>query len=587
MCKEQIKEIDIKRHSAAHILAMAVLDLHPDVKFGIGPVIDDGFYYDFETENPITEDELKKIEKKMKKLISQNIDFEKSELDIDEAKAKFENAGQKYKTEIIDDLKVEGEETISIYKSKDFEDLCRGPHVKNSKEINTKALKITRLAGAYWKSDENREQLTRVYGVLFETKEELAKYNQRLAEAKKRDHRKLGKELDLFFFSNTVGSGLPMLTEKGATIRRILERFIVDEELRRGYKHVYTQDIAKIDLYKKSGHYPYYKDSMYAPIEIDKEQFMLRPMTCPHHFELFLRKPHSYRDLPVRYAELAKLYRYEQSGELSGLMRVRSFTLADAHIFCADDEQAGDEISRALDLIEFVSKKFGLKMGKDYWYTLALGDRNDAKKYYKDDKAWDTSEEILRNILKNRDCVFNEEKNEAAFYGPKIDIQMKNVSGKEDTAFTVQYDFVMPKRFDLNYTNESGEKQETIVVHRSSIGALERIMAFLIEHYAGAFPLWLSPIQAVVIPVSDKFNDYGQSVAERLQMEGFRAELDNNSETLGKRIRVAQKAKTPYMLVVGEKEVADNTVAVRSRDNGDEGVISVDTFVKKMKEEIS
>ncbi|XLQ19787.1 MAG: threonine--tRNA ligase [Candidatus Moraniibacteriota bacterium] len=587
MCGEQTKEIDVKRHSAAHILAMAVLDLHPDAKLGIGPVIDDGFYYDFETQNPITEDELKKIEKKMKKLISQNIDFEKSELDIDEAKAKFEADGQKYKVEIIDDLKKEGEKTISIYKSKDFEDLCRGPHVENSKEINAKALKITRLAGAYWKSDENREQLTRIYGVLFETNEELAEYNQRLVEAKKRDHRKLGKELDLFTFSETVGSGLPMLTEKGATVRRVLERFIVDEELRRGYKHVYTQDIAKVDLYKKSGHYPYYKDSMYAPIEIDGEQFMLRPMTCPHHFELFLRKPHSYRDLPVRYAELAKLYRYEQSGELSGLMRVRSFTLADAHIFCADAEQAGSEISKALDLIDFIAEKFGLKMGEDYWYTLALGDRTDEKKYYKDDAAWDTAEDVLRNILENRNCHFTEEINGAAFYGPKIDIQMKNVSGKEDTAFTVQYDFVMPKRFDLNYTNESGEKQETIVVHRSSIGALERIMAFLIEHYAGAFPLWLSPVQAVVIPVSDKFNDYGQSVVERLQQEGFRAELDNDSETLGKRIRVAQKAKTPYMLVVGEKEVTDTTVAVRSRDNGDEGVISIDDFVEKMKEEIN
>jgi len=586
MCGEQTKEIDVKRHSAAHILAMAVLDLHPDAKLGIGPVIDDGFYYDFETENPITEDELKKIEKKMKKLISQNIDFEKSELPINEARAKFEKENQKYKVEIIDDLASAGEETVSIYKSKDFEDLCRGPHVENSKEINAKALKITRLAGAYWKSDQDREQLTRIYGVLFNTREELDDYNKRLIEAKKRDHRKIGKDLDLFTFSDTVGKGLPMLTEKGATIRRVLERFIVDEEIKRGYKHVYTQDIAKISLYEKSGHYPYYKDSMYSPIEIDDEQFMLRPMTCPHHYELYLRKPHSYRELPVRYAELAKLYRYEQSGELSGLMRVRSFTLADAHIFCADANQAGDEISRALDLIDFIAEKFGLKMGEDYWYTLSLGDRTDEKKYFKDDAAWDTAEDILRNILENRDCHFTEEANEAAFYGPKIDVQMKNVSGKEDTAFTVQYDFVMPKRFNLVYTNEQGEEQETIVVHRSSIGALERIMAFLIEHYAGAFPLWLAPVQVVIIPVSDKFNDYGREVLERLQHEGIRVELDNDSETLGKRVRVAQKAKVPYMLVVGEKEMTDKTIAVRSRDNGDEGVISIDDFVKNIKEVI-
>ncbi len=403
---------------------------------------------------------------------------------------------------------------------------------------------------------------------------------------KERDHKKLGKELDLFTFSDAVGKGLPLFTPKGSVIRRELERFIVDEEIRRGYLHVYTPDIAKLDLYKKSGHYPHYKDSMYAPIEIEDEQFMLRPMTCPHHFELYLRKPVSYRELPMRIAELAKLYRYEQSGELMGLQRVRTFCLADAHIICADEEQTVDEISRALDLIEYVTSVFGLKLDVDYRYRLSLGDRANTEKYYKNDAGWERGEESLRKLMRNRGSKFEEAKDEAAFYGPKIDIQMKNVNGKEDTAFTVQYDFCMPDRFDLTYIGEDGEKHRAFVVHRSSIGAIERIMAFLIEKYGGAFPLWLSPVQARVLPVSEKHNAYATEVLNELKAANIRAEVDDANESLGKKIRSAKQEKIPYLLVVGDKEVEAKTVSVESRDKGKLDSLSVTDFIARASGEI-
>ncbi|MBI5405933.1 threonine--tRNA ligase [Candidatus Kaiserbacteria bacterium] len=403
---------------------------------------------------------------------------------------------------------------------------------------------------------------------------------------KERDHKKLGKELDLFTFSDSVGKGLPLFTPKGSVVRRELERFIVDEEIRRGYLHVYTPDIAKIDLYKKSGHYPHYKDSMYAPIEIDKEQFMLRPMTCPHHFELYLRKPVSYRELPMRIAELAKLYRYEQSGEIMGLQRVRTFCLADAHIICANEEQAVDEISGALDLIEYVTSVFDLALDVDYRYRLSLGDRANTEKYYANDDGWEKAEDLLRKLMQKRGSKFEEAKDEAAFYGPKIDIQMKNVNGKEDTAFTVQYDFCMPERFDLSYIGEDGEKHRAFVVHRSSIGAIERIMAFLIEKYAGAFPLWLAPVQATVLSVSEKHAAYAREVANALRAENIRANVDDTNESLGKKIRNAKTEKIPYSLVVGDAEVAAKTVSVDSRDHGKLGATSLSDFIAKAVEEI-
>ena len=407
-----------------------------------------------------------------------------------------------------------------------------------------------------------------------------------IEEAEKRDHRKLGKDLDLFVFSDIVGKGLPLWTEKGATIKRELERFIIDEEIKRGYKHVCTPDIAKVDLYKKSGHYPYYKDSMYAPMKVDEEELILRPMTCPHHFELYLSKPRSYKELPMRIAELAKLYRYEQSGELTGLIRLRGFCLADAHIICKDSKQAGEEIGGALDLIEYAAALFDFKMGENYSYRLSLGDRKNKEKYYKDDKAWNEAEGILRKILRNRKSRFIEAKDEATFYGPKIDIQMKNTRGKEDTVFTVQYDFVMPKRFKLNYVDEKGKEKEAIVIHRSSIGAIERTIAFLLEHTAGKLPLWLSPVQTIITPISDKFNDYGNKILQELKNNGIRAEIDNNNETLGKRIRNAEIQKIPYILVVGEKEIQNQTVNVRHYKRGQEGEISAEKLIEKIQKEI-
>ncbi len=406
------------------------------------------------------------------------------------------------------------------------------------------------------------------------------------------DHKKLGKELDLFAFSDAVGKGLPLFTPKGSVIRRELERFIVDEEIRRGYLHVYTPDIAKLELYIKSGHYPHYKDSMYAPIEVDDEKFMLRPMTCPHHFELYLRKPVSYRELPMRIAELAKQYRFEQSGELMGLQRVRTFCLADAHIICANEEQAVDEISKALDLIEYVTSVFGLKLDVDYRYRLSFGDRENTEKYYKNDAGWEKAEELLRTLMLARGSKFEESKDEAAFYGPKIDIQMKNANGKEDTAFTVQYDFCMPERFDLTYIGEDGAKHRAFVVHRSSIGAIERIMAFLIEKYAGAFPLWLSPVQVKVLPVSEKHSAYANEVLVALRAVNIRADVDSANESLGKKIRNAKTEKIPYLLVVGDKEVEEKTISVDSRlpaqagDAGKLDVASLSDFITKASEEV-
>ncbi len=400
------------------------------------------------------------------------------------------------------------------------------------------------------------------------------------------DHKRLGRELELFTFSDTVGKGLPLWLPKGAAIRRELERFIVDEEIRRGYLHVQTPDIAKLDLYKKSGHYPHYQDSMYAPIVIDDEEFMLRPMTCPHHFELYLSKPHSYRELPMRIAELAQLYRYEQSGELMGLQRVRTFCLADAHIICASEEQAVEEIGKALDLIEYVTSVFGLTLDKDYRYRLSLGSRTNTEKYYKDDEAWEKGEGLLRELMKARGSHFEEVKDEAAFYGPKIDIQMKNVNGKEDTAFTVQYDFCMPARFNLVYTGEDGTEHQCFVVHRSSIGAIERIMAFLIEKYEGAFPLWLAPVHIQLLPVSEKHTAYAGKIFSLLKEAGIRVALDDSNETLGKKVRTAKQEKIPYLLVIGDKEVESGAFTLEGR--GDEKVpVTKDTLLSFLQDNIA
>ncbi|KKP72358.1 MAG: Threonine-tRNA ligase [Candidatus Roizmanbacteria bacterium GW2011_GWA2_35_19] len=414
---------------------------------------------------------------------------------------------------------------------------------------------------------------------------------KRLEEAKKRDHRKLGKDLGLFAFSDMVGKGLPLLTGKGATIKRILERFIVDEELKRDYEHVSTPPIAKVDLYRTSGHYPYYKDTMYPPMIVDDEELILRPMTCPHHFALYKTQPHSYHEMPIRYAEISPQFRYEKSGELTGLIRVRTFLLSDAHII-TPKKMAESEINKVLDLISYINKAFGLKAGTDFRFRLSLGSRTDSKKYYKDDKMWDYAENVLRKVLKNQAVPYYEAENEAAFYGPKIDVQMKNVNGKEDTAFTVQYDFVMPKRFGLKFINKESQEEEPVVIHRASLGAFERTMAFLIEHYAGAFPLWLSPVQVAVLPISEKQKDFSLKVLAELKLAGIRAELNSDNKTLGAKIREATLQKVPYLVIIGDKEVESYKVhkvykvSVRTREGKDLGQLAVSEFILKLKEEI-
>jgi len=554
-------------------MAYAVQELSPSAKFGIGPAIENGFYYDFQFEKLLANEDLPKIEARMRELIKQNLAFKKKTISKVAAKKLFK--GQPYKLELIKDLPGR---TVTVYETGSFFDLCAGPHVKSTQEITLDGFKLAKVAGAYWKGSEKNQMLTRIYGFAFETKKELDDYLAMQAEAEKRDHRILGQKLGLFIFSDLVGKGLPLFTEKGSIIRRELERFVINEEIKRGYMHVYTPELAKVALYKTSGHYPYYKESMYPVMKIDEEEFILRPMTCPHHFQLYASQPRSYKELPFRVAELAKQFRYEKSGELTGLIRVRVFCLADAHIICQKDA-ALNEIKEVFDLIEYVAQRLGLKVGVDYRYRLSLGDRKDGKKYYKDDAAWASAENILRKVLVERKSPFFEAKNEAAFYGPKIDVQMKNFSGKEETAFTIQYDFVMPKRFKLTYVDKDGQEKEPVVIHRSSIGAIERTIAFLLEHYAGALPFWLSPVQVCVIPIADRHLPYAQKIKNEL--EGFRVEISQENETLAKRIREAEMQKIPYILVVGDKEIAHNAVGVRVRGKGDVGTMTLDEFIKK------
>lgn len=586
------KKLECLRHSCAHLLAAAIMELYPDAKRTIGPAIEHGFYYDFDFsskgrsasgrgDTKVSEADFEKIEQKMHELVKSWKGFERIEANKTEAMKFFKD--NEYKKELIEEFSLEGQ-TLTLYKSGDYTDLCRGGHCPHPNN-DLKHFKLLSVAGAYWRGSEKNKMLTRIYGTCFPKKTELDTYLLQQEEAKKRDHRKLGTELGLFVFSDLVGKGLPLWTAKGATIRRILERFIIDEEIKRGYSHVYTPDIANLALYKTSGHYPYYKDTMYAPINIEDEEYMLRPMTCPHHFELYRSQPRSYRELPMRIAEVAKLYRFEKSGELSGLMRVRSFCLADAHII-ATKEQATDEINGVLDLIDFASNTFGLKQGTHYRYRLSLGDRKDDKKYFPDDTSWDRAEQVLRKVLIDRNAEYYEAPNEAAFYGPKIDVQMKNIHGKEETAFTVQYDFVMPKRFALEYTNETGVKQEPIVIHRSSVGAIERTIAFLIEFYTGAFPLWLSPLQVAVIPIAERHNKQAEQIVDELKKVEIRAEADTKGEPMGAKIRYHTLQKTPYMAIIGDTEIESNTVSVRTRSGEELKGMPLSTFITKLTDEI-
>lgn len=586
MSEKQDKKLEAMRHSAEHVLTQAMLKLYPGLKMAMGPATEDGFYFDFDFKGKISEGDFPKIEEEMKKIIKKDLVFKKENLTIEEARKLFKN--NEYKQEWLDEIVLrqaqdKKEKAVVYWTGDDFVDLCSGPHLASTGKIGP--FKLLSIAGAYWRGDEKNKMLARIYGTAFSTQKELDEYLRKREEAKKRDHRKLGKELDLFVFSELVGKGLPMLIEKGATIYRELERFIVDEEIKRGYKHVRTPDIAKVELYEKSGHYPYYKDSMYPVMEIEDERLILRPMTCPHHFQLYASRPRSYRELPMRIAELANQFRYERSGELSGLIRIRLFCLADAHIVCRKD-QAEKEIDGVLDLIDYLAKVLGLKIGEDYRYRLSKGDRKDKKKYYKDDAAWDFAEEVLRQALKKRKAPFFEADGEAAFYGPKIDIQIKNILGKEETAFTVQYDFVMPKRFNLRYIDKDGKEKEPIVVHRSSIGALERVIALLIEHYAGAFPVWLSPVQVKILPVTERHLKYASSVTSELKKENIRVEIDDRNETLAAKIRDAQLEKVPYMIIVGDKEEKAKKISLRLRSEKDLGQMSIGKFTAKIKDKI-
>lgn len=569
------------RHSAAHLLAQAVLELYPNTKLGIGPPIENGFYYDFDFPEPIKEDDLARIEEKMREIAARGLDIVRIETSRDEARQIIEQIGQvPYKLELLNAIP-EGE-PISFYKQGDFIDLCRGPHVENTRQIQH--FKLLSLAGAYWRGDARNKMLTRIYGTAFFTQEELEEYLHRLEEARRRDHRKLGRELGLFFISPEVGSGLPMLLPKGATIRRVLEEFILQEELKAGYLHVRTPEIANLNLYRTSGHYPYYKDSMYPPMVFeDGEELILRPMNCPHHFLIYKSEPRSYRDLPLRIAELGTVYRYEKSGELSGLIRVRCFTINDAHVFLRP-EQIKAEVQHNIELIQKVYKRLNLT---DFWYRLSLRDPNNKEKYIDDDQMWQTAETALREALDELGLDYVAVEGEAAFYGPKLDVEVRDCLGREWTISTVQLDFLMAHRFDLEYMGEDGKPHRPVIIHRAPIGSFERMMGFLIEHYAGAFPLWLAPLQVAVIPIADRHMDYAQQVSQRLGEAGFRVELDRRRETLGYKIRYHQTQKVPYMLIIGDKEQEGGLVAVRSRDSGDLGQMTLEAFIGRLKEEVA
>ncbi len=574
--------LDNIRHSCAHLLAAAVIKLWPKAKRTIGPAIEDGFYYDFDFGNiKISEGDLPKIEEKMHDLVKSWKSFEKKEVTEKEAKEEYKD--NEYKIELIDEFARE-KQKLTFFRSGNYSDLCRGGHVEDPlKEL--KHFKLLSVAGAYWRGSEKNKMLTRIYGTVFSTKEELDEYLKIQEEAKESDHRIIGKNLNLFVFSNLVGKGLPLLTPKGSIIRRELERFVVDEEIKKGYSHVYTPVLAKTDLYKTSGHYPYYKDTMYPVMKVDGDELILRPMTCPHHFMLYASEPRSYKELPLKIAEISPQFRYEKSGELSGLMRVRTFTLSDSHIFATRD-QAKEQIKEVIDLINYLNGKLGFKVGEDYRFRLSLGDRSDKKKFYKDDKAWDFAEGVLRGVLKEIDAPHFEAPGEAAFYGPKIDVQMKKVNGTEETAFTVQYDFVMPKRFELKYIDANGKEEEPVVIHRASIGAIERTMAFLIEKFKSNFPTWLTPVQVKVLPITDRNLDYANKIASALMRESVRVEVDTRNETLQAKIRDAQLEKVAYMFIIGDREEKENKVAVRKRDGSDLGSKDLEEFIKSLKKEI-
>jgi len=559
----------VYRHSTAHLLAAAVLELYPETKLGIGPPIENGFYYDFDRATPFTPEDLEKIEKKMWEIQSRKLPYERVLTKKDEGLRKYSDAWMKCEliTERAGD--VFSEYTLGPH----FIDFCRGPHLPDTSKI--KAFKLLSIAGAYWKGNEHNKQLQRIYGTAFFTAKDLEEYLNRLEEAKRRDHRKLGKELELFTVNEAVGAGLPMWLPKGATIRRILEDYIVERERAAGYQHVYSPDLAKVELYERSGHWEHYHEDMFPPMDLETEKMVLRPMNCPHHILIFESKQRSYRDLPVRIAELGTMYRYERSGVLSGLSRVRCMTLNDAHIFCTQD-QIKEEFAGVMKLVEQAYRDLGITK---YRYRLSLRDKANKEKYVDNDAMWELGERVLREAMDSLGLPYFEGVGEAAFYGPKVDIQFADIMGHEETYSTIQIDFHLPDRFGLNYVGPDGKEHRPVIIHRGVISTMERMVSYLIELYAGAFPLWLAPVQAVVLPITDKQNEYAHAVLKQLEAAGMRASIDERSEKVNLKIREAQLQKVPYMLVVGGREAEAGQVAVRNRKHGDQGAKSVAEFV--------
>jgi threonyl-tRNA synthetase len=569
--------VQVFRHSAAHLLAAAVLELYPDVKLGIGPPIENGFFYEFVREQPFTPEDLAKIEARMRELASQDIPNERKLIPKPEAVELYRQSNQQFKCELVEEKAVEP--MVSFYTTGKFIDFCRGPHIPSTGRI--KAFKLMNVSGAYWKGDEKNPQMQRIYGACFVDQKQLDEYLHRLEEAKRRDHRKLGQELDLFSIEDEAGPGLIFWHPKGGTIRRLMEDWLRDELVRRGYDLVYTPHIMRLDLWKTSGHANFYRENMFGPIEVEKADYQLKPMNCPGHILIYKSRLRSYRELPVRLAELGTVYRYERSGVLHGLMRVRGFTQDDAHIFCRPD-QVVEEVEACIDFAESVLKAFGFS---EYQVELSTWDPNDRAHYAGSDGEWHHAETALTRVLARRGIAYKALSGEAAFYGPKIDVKLIDTIGRPWQLSTVQFDFNLPRRFDLEYVNNDGAKETPVMVHRALWGSVERFFGVLIEHYAGAFPAWLAPVQAAVLPLSEKFMDYARGVEKQLKDAGFRVHLDDRNEKLQAKIRDAQLQKIPYMLVLGGKEAEAGTVAVRHRSRGDLGPRPVAQFIADLRQE--
>ena len=569
--------LQVYRHSTAHLLAAAVLELFPETQLGIGPPTETGFYYDFDRATKFTVEDLEKIEARMREIQARNLPFERKLTRKEDGLDQYQ--GDWMKHELIEERA--GEVFTEYTLGPDFIDFCRGPHVPNTDKL--KAFKLLSIAGAYWKGSEKNKQLQRIYGTAFFTKKELDEYLARMEEARKRDHRRIGKELELFTVNELVGAGLPLWLPKGATIRRVLEEYILDKERRGGYQHVYTPSLAKVDLYQRSGHWEHYHEDMFPPMDLETEQMVLRPMNCPHHILIYKAKMHSYRDLPVRLAELGTMYRYERSGVLSGLSRVRCMTLNDAHIFCTP-EQIKDEFTKVMRLVEDTYRDLGITK---YSYRLSLWNKANKEKYVDNDEMWALGERVLREAMDSLGLPYVEAPGEAAFYGPKLDIQLADVMGHEETYSTIQIDFHLPNQFELGYVAADGQQHRPVMIHRAIVSTMERMISYLIELYGGAFPVWLAPVQAVVLPISDKQNDYARGIYESLLSDGVRAEIDTRADKINFKIREAQLQKIPYMLVIGDREAQAGQVSVRNRKSGDQGVSTVDAFRSRLAQVIA